>query len=453
MSDRYVRVGQRSGQSILRILLLSLPPCLFVLLPGAQAKAADGLADYVKKPEPRFSWKLREKNATPRGTTYAVELVSQEWQGILWKHQLVVYQAADAVPGDTMLLWNTGGTPNVNTFAFGMGLSRKVRAPVAIVYGIPNQPLFGGKTEDALIAETFVRYLDTKDAGWPLLFPMVKSVVKAMDALQALSKEHWKTDLTHVVVSGASKRGWTTWLTGASDPRVKAIVPAVIDTLNMGEQMAHQLKSFGAYSEMIHDYTERGLVPMPNTPEARHLWQMVDPLFYRDRLRMPKLVLLGNNDPYWTVDALNLYWDKLPGEKYITYVANAGHNLSQQGQPPGQEQAKAQNSLAAFTRHQMTDRPMPKLEWKHDNLDGKLRLAVTSNPPPLKARLWVANAATQDFRKSSWSEQPVQIDKDHVVGLVDLPKTGFRSFYAELDYEIDGIHYSLSTQIRVAEAR
>jgi len=71
-----------------------------------------------------------------------------------------------------------------------------------------------------------------------------------MDALQAFAKQEWEIEVTHFVVSGASKRGWTTWLTAAADRAVKALAPCVIDTLNMSVQLPYQLKSWGKYSEM-----------------------------------------------------------------------------------------------------------------------------------------------------------------------------------------------------------
>src|SRR5262249_40523025 len=160
--------------------------------------------------------------------------------------------------------------------------------------------------------------------------------------------EEWKTDIKSFIISGGSKRGWTSWLTAAADGRVKAIAPLVIDTLSMMAQLEHQKKSFGEYSEMIHDYVERGLAPIPKTELGLKLWQMVDPYTYRDKLTLPKLLINGNNDPYWTVDALNLYWDGLKGSKYVTYVPNAGHDLREGGKDG--DRTKAVNALAAFAR-------------------------------------------------------------------------------------------------------
>src|SRR6185503_7960289 len=228
----------------------------------------------------------------------------------------------------------------------------------AFLYHVPNQPIFD-KKEDALIAETFVRYLETKDDSWPLLFPMAKSLVKAMDAVQDVIRKEWKEEVKGFIVSGASKRGWTTWLTAASDPRVCAIAPMVIDTLNMTAQLPHQLKMYGKLSDSIRDYTERGLVPMKDTPEEKRMWTWVDPFTYKSKYTMPKLVVLGTNDPYWSTDALNLYWDALPAQKWISYSPNAGHNLVATGDAKGPW--RALSNLAAFVRHQISGQPIPSV--------------------------------------------------------------------------------------------
>jgi PhoPQ-activated pathogenicity-related protein len=420
-----------------------------LLLLSAGVARAD-VTDYVKKPDAAFAWKLRQKLTPPQGTVYDLELVSQVWQGITWEHSLQVYVPKDVKPNSTMLLWNQGGKPGVGSIAFGLDLAARTKAPVAFLYGIPNQPLLDGKKEDALIAETFVRYLKTKDESWPLLFPMVKSLVRAMDALQAFSKEQWKEPVQGFVVTGGSKRGWTTWLTAVADPRVKAIAPLVIDTLNMVPQMEHQLASFGKYSEMIRDYTTRQLVPLPDTREARHLWSIVDPYWYRDRITCPKCIINGANDPYWTVDALNLYWDGLKGDKWVIYVPNAGHNLEQRREDGKSDRERAVSGLAAFTRSVITGKPMPRLTWKHDNQGDRLRVSVEADPAPAGGRLWVVDAPTRDFRKARWKEQPIRVEKGKAVGEVDPPSEGFRAFFAELDFEREGLRYHLCTQVRVA---
>jgi PhoPQ-activated pathogenicity-related protein len=427
----------------------------------AVAPVRAGLLEYVQKPEPEFAWKLEHNNFTATGTTYQIHLVSQTWQGVKWEHGLLVFQPKDVKPAATMLLLNTGGNPNAQMSIVGLELARRVGAPVAVLYNIPNQPLYG-KKEDALIAETFVRFLNGggKDETWPLLFPMVKSVCKAMDALQAFSKEKWQTELKDFIITGASKRGWTTWLTGGADPRVRAIAPMVIDVLNMPAQMHHQLECYGRYSEMIHDYEDRKLLPAPDTIEARKLWSLVDPYAYRDRLTMPKLIINGANDPYWTVDALNLYWNELKGDKAVIIVPNAGHNLQQKladgGSDPVRAWSRMLSGLAAFTRVQSAGGSLPKLSWSHTTAqNGDLWLTVQSSPTPAKARLWVATSDTRDFRKSKWDEVPTEIAAmgTKAIGSIPPPATGFLAFYGELDFVDGSLTYSLATQVRVVPSK
>src|SRR5262249_55082875 len=136
--------------------LLPVPLALWLLLAGSAVARAD-LFDYVNKPDKAFAWKLVAKTAHPEGTVYDLHLVSQEWQGIRWEHQLQVYLPKGVAPTSTLFLWNQGGKASPGSVAFGMDLAKKLKAPVAFLYQVPNQPLLGGKSEDRLIAETFVR--------------------------------------------------------------------------------------------------------------------------------------------------------------------------------------------------------------------------------------------------------------------------------------------------------
>jgi PhoPQ-activated pathogenicity-related protein len=439
-------------RQIRMMVVAALCACAAVSL-NAHPSWAD-LQDYISKDEAEFGWKLNNKieSDQPAGRIYDLHFVSQTWQENKWQHQLQVYQPSGAAPNAKMFLWVTGGGARPDYVRMGMELARKIRTPVAFLYHIPNQPLLDGKLfEDDLIAETFVRYLKTKDENWPLLFPMVKSVVKAMDVLQEFSKKEWSQPIDKFIIAGASKRGWTTWLTAAVDQRVGAIAPLVIDTLNMREQMPRQLKAFGAYSSRLAPYSSRGLLPIPETPEGRRLLSLIDPWAYRDRLAMPKLIINGTNDFYWATDALNLYWDGIPADKWVLYIPNAGHNLRRQDRPQPDQLNDLIDGLAAFSRHQISGTPMPKLSWKHETLDGKLRLTIAATPAPNGARLWIAQTPTKDFRAAKWTEQAASLSDGKIAGEVVLPEKGHVAFFGELDYEIAGLRYRLSTQMRMAE--
>ena len=279
---------------------------------------------------------------------------------------------------------------------------------------------------------------------------MVKSAVRAMDAVQAWAERNGKPAVTRFVVTGASKRGWTTWLTGAVDPRVVAIAPMVIDTLNMKAQKRHALEVWGKYSEQIDDYTSRGLTEKFDDHDGRRLWKMVDPYTYRDRLTMPKLLINGTNDRYWTLDALNIYWDDLKGPKSVVYLPNAGHGLA--GEPRLRPRTASARSSATSSR----GRPMPELSWKHS--DARRRRAcgstVTSTPTPKSAKLWVATVrrpATSARRPGSSDAAARRSTARRSSGEVARPETGYIALFGDLEYRDrrrSRIH--LSTQIRQA---
>ena len=419
------------------------------------------LTDYINRPESDYSWKLVDQKESATATVYNIKLVSQKWQDIVWEHDLQIVMPKGTKPQATMVLWNQGGRPSAGSAMIATQLSEKIKAPVAFLFGIPKQPLFGGKTEDALIAETFVKYLETKDPSWPLLFPMVKSLIKTMDTVQAFAKAEWKFEVKSFVIIGASKRGWTSWLTAASgDPRVKAIAPMVIDTLNFPVQMRNQVSAFGKPSEMIKDYTLANLVPIPDTTEGTKLWQMVDPWMYREKLTLPKMIINGTNDPYWPQDALNTYWDELKGEKHVLYVPNAGHGLRERTN--GVEQLfpeRAVTTLAAFCRSQITDKKLPMFEGRNVTTKDGQEYALRFDTSTKNLRLWVADSATRDFRKATWtakdlSKIPVMESLPMQARVpIEAPTTGLRAVMVEGEFDVDGLKFNLSTPITILEAK
>lgn len=330
---------------------------------------------------------------------HELRLTSQQWQGHVWQHRVQVFRPAKMEFPRTALLYVTGGGGSALETMVGRALANATGATVVSLFNIPNQPLYNGKYEDALIAHTFQQYLETGDATWPLLFPMTKSAVKAMDAVAEYSREQGWPELDKFVVTGASKRGWTTWLTGAVDKRVIGIMPMVYDNLNLQAQMPHQLETWGEYSEQIKDYTRLGLQEKMATERGGKMAAMVDPYTYRERLTMPKLIVNGTNDRYWALDALNFYVNDLPGPTNVLYFPNAGHGL-------GDQVPMLITSLSAWFRQVAAEKPLPRVELlKIAPQDGERRFTLTSRTELAAARLWVATSATRDFREAKWNAQ------------------------------------------------
>ncbi|MCK4990622.1 MAG: PhoPQ-activated pathogenicity-like protein PqaA type, partial [Bacteroidales bacterium] len=301
-------------------------------------------------------------------------------------------------------------------------------------------------TEDALISFTLHNYKNDGDFTWPLLFPMVKSAVKAMDAVQEFSKESLQHDIARFLVTGASKRGWTTWLTGANDPRVEAIGPMVIDVLNMPVSLDYQVKVWEEYSIQIEDYVKLGIPQDVHTENGNDITTMIDPHSYRDKLSMPKMIFIGTNDEYWPVDAIKNYIDEIPGENYIHYVPNAGHGLGD-----GQQ---ALTALSAFFGNTLLHEPYPVCNWELAENESRITLSVETSPEKLLgALLWSSDSEDRDFRDEVWSSVEVENqDQKDIVIEVDIPESGYRAFYLDLRYSDPmGGAYTKSTRMFVSD--
>lgn len=436
-----------------------------IALPQERQTALDR---YIAQKDAVYGWKLVNTIKAPGLTGYVLELTSQTWRSEkdvdrpVWKHWLTIVKPdklAGGNVGRSALLYIGSGSNNnpapTTISERAQMIASDTNTVVAEVMMVPNQPLRftdspdKARSEDDLIAYTRVKHFTTKDDFWLVRLAMVKSGVRALDAVQEFmaSEAGGRIKLDQFVVTGASKRGWTTWLVGTVDKRVIAIAPMVIDALNSEAITRHHFEVYGFFSSSLNDYVNHGLFPHKiGTPEYQAVLGIEDPFNYRQRasLKMPKFLLNASGDEFFLPDNSQFYYGELPAEKHIRYVPNAKHNLAG---------SDALQSLTAFYQAVLNGTPRPQFTWRKGK-DGTL--VVTPKDKPREVILWQAtNPKARDFRLDvigkAYTSTPLQPEKNGTyVGRVAKPASGFTAFFVELVYDSGGKYpFKFTTEISV----
>ena len=272
---------------------------------GSHSNGRTPLDDYIAKPDPAYSWKVVNTIPGDGFTAFVVDMKSQTWRATpevnrpVWRHWLTIIKP-DVVKHDTAFLRIGGGKngdqaperPNSDHVL----MAKATGTVVADLGMVPNQPLiFNGdgqpRSEDDLIAYCQIKFMDTGDPTWLPRLPMVKSAVRAMDTITALlaSDKGGKTEVKKFVVAGGSKRGWTTWLTGAADSRVVAIIPIVIDVVNVRVCKMNHYAAYGFWAPAVGDYTRHKVHERFDTPQYAELLRIVEPVFLSRPAHAPEV--------------------------------------------------------------------------------------------------------------------------------------------------------------------
>lgn len=428
---------------------------------GSRAPATErtALDRYVATPDSSYRFKLVDTLDAGNCRTFFIELTSQTWltkeqvDRPVWKHWLIVTVPRQVRTGTGILLIGGGDNGRVPRHPEEIAVKTALLtgAVVADLRQVPNQPLTFAddghpRVEDGIIAYTWDKFLKTGGEKWLARLPMTKAAVRAMDAVTAFcaSKAGGGLKVDRFIVAGASKRGWTTWTAAAVDDRVVAIVPIVIDTLNVPLTSAHQLQAYGSWSSALKDYEDMKLDRWAGTPQYAALMRIEDPYSYRKRLTMPKLMLNATGDQFFLPDNSQFYFDDLPGPKYLRYVPNTDHSL---------RDSDAAETIIAFCQRELAHMPLPRLSWKLEP-DGSIR--ARSPDAPTHALLWQAtNPAARDFRLETlgpkWTSRPIPAGPDGAyLAKVPPPASGWTVFFIEFTYAQKGeATLKLTTEVRV----
>ena len=425
---------------------------LFLLVPSTALSAENGfglnltaLDRYVREPDPNYSYEIAKTIDRGDYKTFIIKMTSQKWltekevNFPLWEHYMVVV-APNVIESNIGFLTITGGSKanNIPSEALQTDIKRAMETGtvVSTLYMVPNQPLVFSddnglqRTEDSIIAYTWDKYLRTNDEKWPLRLPMTKAAVRAMDTVTDVmsSDAGMGRTVDKFVVAGGSKRGWTTWTTAIVDNRVVAIMPIVIDMLNVSESFKHHFEVYGAYSMAVIDYVISGNVNWIDTPQWDALMDIVEPYEYRDRLALPKYLLNSTGDEFFLPDSSQFYWEDLVGEKHLRYVPNSNHSMTE---------TDIYNSVDAWYHSIVHNVKLPRYSW---NLADDGTITVLSLDKPNQVLLWQAhNPESRNFTqeiigKAYTSSLLNEVEPGVYKVKLDPPERGYTAYYIEMHY-------------------
>ena len=442
--------------------------CSLILLYQSQPLVAEpagldltALDRYVAAPDSNYRYELSQTITGDDYVTFIVNMTSQKYLTKkevnlpVWEHVMTI-TVPKKVTSKVGYLFVTGGEKGdpLRDAAptWNIDMARLTGTVVTTLYMVPNQPLVftndanTSRIEDSIVAYTWDKYLRSGDEKWPLRLPMTKAVVRAMDTVSNLtaSETGGGIEVQKFVVAGASKRGWATWTTAAVDKRVIAIVPIVIDVLNLEPSFKHHFEVYGKFAAAVDDYSELGIMQWIDTPEYRALMKLVEPYEYRDRLMLPKYIVSATGDQFFLPDSWQFYWSGLIGEKHMRYVANADHSLAD---------TDALNSVMAWYHAIVNNVPVPRYSWDVAK-DGTISVLTLDNP--LSVTLWVAhNPNARNFMQNvignAYKPTPLkEVEPGRYTVKPEVPHKGHIAYFVEMTYASGlEVPFKFSTGVKI----
>ena len=309
---------KKSYQS-LTLLLIGIYSCSTPAEQPTALQPIEQLQAYVKN-NTGFSFSIVDSLEYMEAKVYRAKMISGEWMDeeqttpSEWWHwvDIAIPKVLDT---DKALLFIGGGSTadavwQLDTLNVEKAIS--TGAVIAHVSNIPFQPVHFGwndtidRYEDDLIAYGWKQFLTrgaTDDqAAWLARFPMTRAVSRAMDVVQEVTSKG-SLPVQEFFISGASKRGWTTWTTAAVENRVMGMAPLVIDLLNLEASFEHHYRVYGDWSPAVQDYVNYGIMEWIGSKEFDRLLEYVEPFKFKERLEIPKLIINGTIDEFFVTDS------------------------------------------------------------------------------------------------------------------------------------------------------
>ncbi|KAG2373305.1 hypothetical protein C9374_012294 [Naegleria lovaniensis] len=431
---------------------------------------ANMLDEYMSTPGPSMSYSVLSSNKQDLATLYTLSMKGVTWlnsqeigQSTQWNHYLVISvpNSLDRNIKEGLLLIE-GGVSSMNAPQSNdnmKGLSHYSGTICSQLYLVPNQPITfssdpeqKARMEDQYVSFSWLKFLNAFDSNvaqnkttsvqdyeWIGHFPMVKTSARALDVIQDFVLQQVGLNLEKFTIAGTSKRGWATWLLGATDPRVKNLIPVVIQIANLRPSLLQINRSLCHWPEALQDYEHLGVLQRLNSSAFDALQEVIDPFVYRERYAsIPTYMVNAMGDEFMWPELSLLSYKNLSGlsTKYLRYVPNTGHSLAG---------SDALESVLTFYYCMLRGIELPKYTFSHEyTMKGvHIEVKVWNGKKPTLVRVWRGNnPINRDFRygiigNAFWSAPVAESSSEPFTWriFVNNPDRGYQAVMVELVYE------------------
>jgi len=419
-----------------------------LLLPATYAQAPAALHDLAKlRDAATLDAKISRDAVTPslackgkKMRSVTLNFHSITWQGEEWRHDAVIY-FPEPMPEKNAGLAAIVHTSSLN-LDLGFSVKRDYGEAVAVDLGIPvvvidNLPGYRQKqpNERELLNLSIRKCVETQDLTWFLAHPMAEVYVRAITLLESIQKR----PVEKVIAAGMADRAVALWHLAAIEPKVKGILSASFDT--------GTVETFFAAAGVTQKPSDKFLA-------------CYEPL----RIARPDLatqIVVGTSDAAYPSLAVNSFYEKLPGDKNLSFAENAKH---------GYGTARHLACFRTFIDHVFFGRTYPKMTGTvaADERRAKYKFSIETQtkvlscsvvyahkvepPPPAD---WPASPkARQDFEKAKhalrWKPWPMNLTPDgqSYRAEVDFSETGKLYYYYEVEDTCHGLTGYTASPIR-----
>ena len=164
----------------------ALPICLFLIIAASLSSVTmDSFLNLESVPSTLDDANVKIVESPSEGLIEidTLSFDSVIWQGIQWLNHLIIIRPP-RIESEVAVMFITGnyGYSQEELALFRL-LALQNRAYVAVLFDIPNQPLFGGLKEDRLLSYSLVSCLKTCDYRCPALLPMVQATIASVNIM------------------------------------------------------------------------------------------------------------------------------------------------------------------------------------------------------------------------------------------------------------------------------